>query len=250
MIKNIKRPDEIRRIRASACIVAEALDLAETLVAPGVRTGDIDRQIAELIRSRGAVPSFLGYHDYPASTCISINEQVVHGIPGDLILKDGDIVGVDVGVYLDGYHGDGARTFPVGAITPEAARLLTVTREALMAGIAAIRPDVRLGAVSHAVQAYAEGQGFSVVRDLVGHGIGRELHEEPQVPNFGPADAGPTLVAGMVLAIEPMVNEGGWEVYTLPDQWTVVTRDGKLSAHFEHTVAVMPEGADILSRLD
>jgi methionyl aminopeptidase len=245
----LKRTDEIEKIRASSRIVAEALDLAGNLVAPGVRTGDIDRKVAEMIRAEGAVPSFLGYHDYPASTCISVNEQVVHGIPGDRVLQEGDIVGVDVGVYLDGYHGDAARTFPVGRVDAEAARLMRVTQEALMAGIGAIRPNVRLGAISHAVQVQAERNGFAVVRDLVGHGIGRKLHEEPQVPNFGPADAGPVLREGMALAIEPMVNQGGWEVITLGDAWTVVTRDGKLSAHFEHTVVVNSQGAEILTRL-
>jgi methionyl aminopeptidase len=245
----IRRPDEIEKIRASGRIVAEALELARDLVKPGARTGDIDRKIADLIRARGAVPSFLGYHDYPASTCISINEQVVHGIPGDRRLQEGDIVGVDVGACLNGFHGDAARTFPVGQVDAEAERLLRVTQEALMAGIGAVRSDVRLGVISHAVQAHAEANGFSVVRDLVGHGIGRKLHEEPQVPNFGPIESGPVLREGMALAIEPMVNQGGWEVYTLGDDWTVRTRDGKLSAHFEHTVVVTSEGAEILTRL-
>jgi methionyl aminopeptidase len=244
----VRRPEEIAKIRESARIVAEALDLAESLVAPGVRTADIDHKIHELIRAKGATPSFLGYHGYPASTCISVNEQVVHGIPGDRVLREGDIVGVDIGAFLDGWHGDGARTFAVGAIDEEARRLLVVTQEALAAGIAAIRPDVRLGVISHAVQSRAESNGFSVVRDLVGHGIGRKMHEEPQVPNFGPAESGPVIREGMVLAIEPMVNQGGWEVSTLKDQWTVVTRDGKLSAHFEHTVAITADGAEILTR--
>jgi len=245
----VRSPEDIRKIRASSRIVAEALELAEVLVAPGVRTADLDRRIADLIRSRGAVPSFLGYHDYPASTCISINEQVVHGIPGDRVLNEGDIVGVDVGAYLDGFHGDAARTFPVGKVDEEARRLLRVTQEALLAGIGAIRVDARLGAISHAVQAHAEGHGCSVVRDLVGHGIGRKLHEDPQVPNFGPVESGPVLRDGMTLAIEPMVNEGVYEVNTLSDGWTVVTRDGKRSAHFEHTVVVMPDGAEVLTRL-
>jgi methionyl aminopeptidase len=246
---HVRTPEEIQKIRESARIVAEALDLAESLIAPGVRTREIDRKIEELIRDRGAVPSFLGYHDYPASTCISINEQVVHGIPGARELREGDIVGVDVGAFKNGFHGDGARTFAVGEVDPEAVRLLRVTYESLMAGIAAIRVGERLGVISHAVQSYAEGQGFSVVRDLVGHGIGRKLHEEPQVPNFGPRDSGVVLREGMALAIEPMVNQGKWEVQTLDDQWTVVTRDHKLSAHFEHTVVVTTEGAEILSRL-
>lgn len=244
----LKRPEEIEKIRESARIVAQALEFAGTLVRPGVTTGEIDRKIAELIRGAGGVPSFLGYHGYPASTCISVNEQVVHGIPGDRVLRDGDIVGVDVGVYKNEYHGDAARSFAVGTVSAEAARLLRVAEEALDRGIAAIRPGARLGAISHAVQSWVEENGFSVVRDLVGHGIGRKLHEDPQVPNFGPAESGPVLRAGAVLAIEPMVNQGTWEVRTLEDHWTVVTKDGRLSAHFEHTVAVTPDGPMILSR--
>jgi methionyl aminopeptidase len=244
-----KRPDEVEKIRASARIVAEALELAGDVVVPGVTTGEIDARIEELIRDRGAVPSFKGYRGYPAATCISVNEVVVHGIPGQRRLEEGDIVGIDVGVYLDRYHGDGARTFPVGAVSAEALRLLAVAQEALHAGIGAIRSGGRLGAVSHAVQTHAEANGFSVVRDLVGHGIGLNLHEEPQVPNFGPAASGPLLRPGMVLAIEPMVNAGTWEVKTEADRWTVVTLDGKLSAHFEHTVVVTESGPEILSRL-
>ncbi len=244
-----RKREEIEMIRESARIVAEALDLARSMVVPGVRTKDIDLKVAELIRERGAVPSFLGYHDYPASVCVSINEQVVHGIPGDRTLREGEIVSVDIGACKAGWHGDAARTFPVGQVDPEGLRLLRVTEEALAAGIQAARPGEPLGAISSAVQAYAEKNGYSVVRDLVGHGIGRKLHEEPQVPNFGPRNSGPVLREGMVLAIEPMINQGGWEVYTLEDDWTVVTRDGKLSAHFEHTVAVTASGPEILSRL-
>jgi methionyl aminopeptidase len=245
----LKGPVEVEKIRASARIVAEALELAGTLVAPGVSTAEIDARIEELIRDRRALPSFKGYRGYPAATCISVNEVVVHGIPGPRRLEEGDIVGIDVGACLDRYHGDGAYTFPVGRVTPEAERLLAVAQEALLAGIAAVRPGGRLGAVSNAIQTHAEANGFSVVRDLVGHGIGVNLHEDPQVPNFGPATAGPLLKAGMVLAIEPMVNAGGWEVRTEADRWTVVTLDGKLSAHFEHTIAITPDGPEILSRL-
>jgi len=244
----LKEPDEIGKIRAASRIVVEALDLAATLVAPGVSTKTIDSAVEELIRSRGAVPSFLGYHDYPASTCLSINDEVVHGIPGDRVLREGDIISVDVGAYHNGYHGDSARTFAVGQVPETALRLMKATQEALAAGIAAARAGSRLGAISNAVQTAAERQGFSVVRDLVGHGIGRKLHEDPQVPNYGPRESGPVLRAGMVLAIEPMINEGGWEVRTLPDKWTVVTRDGKLSAHFEHTIAVTEGDAEILTR--
>jgi len=243
----IKRPDEVDRIRKSSRIVVEALDLAGSMVAPGVTTREIDQAVERLIRERGAVPSFLGYHDYPASTCLSVNEVVVHGIPGDQVLQEGDIIGVDIGAYLDGYHGDSARTYPVGKVSEAAQRLLAATREALLAGIGAARAGVRLGEISHAVQSTAERHGFSVVRDLVGHGIGRKLHEEPQVPNYGSRESGPMLREGMVLAIEPMVNQGGWEVRTLPDNWTVVTRDGALSAHFEHTVVVTAQGAEILT---
>jgi len=243
----IRRPEEIEKIRESARIVARALDLARDLALPGQTRKEIDRRVEMLIRDCGAEPSFLGYRDYPASTCISVNQQVVHGIPDGTRLQEGDIVSVDVGAFKDGYHGDAARTFAVGRVSPEAEKLLKVTREALHAGIEQILPQRRLGVVSHAIQAYAEGQGFSVVRDLVGHGIGRKMHEEPQVPNFGSPEAGPLLREGMVLAIEPMVNQGGWEVYTLEDQWTVVTRDGKLSAHFEHTVVVTAHGPEILS---
>lgn len=244
---HIRRPEEIERIGESCRIVADALDLAASMVAPGVLTRDIDRKLEELIRDRGAEPSFLGYRGFPASTCISINEQVVHGIPGDRELLEGDIVGIDVGAFRNGYHGDSARTFGVGAVSDEAVKLLRVTQGALMAGIGEAKPGTRLGAVSNAVQRHAEEAGFSVVRDLVGHGIGRKLHEEPQIPNHGPPGAGPLLREGMVLAIEPMVNLGGWEVRVLEDEWTVVTLDGLLSAHFEHTIVVMREGARILT---
>lgn len=246
----LRRPDEIELIRESARIVAEALALAGGMARPGVTTREIDARVEELIRRRGGIPSFLGYHDYPAATCISVNEQVVHGIPSDRTLQEGDIVGIDVGVLKNEFHGDAARTFAVGTVDAESERLLRVTEEALLRGIAAIRAGCRVGAISHAIQSHVETEGFSVVRELVGHGVGRRLHEEPQVPNFGPPEAGPVLRAGMVLAIEPMVNAGGWEVETLPDRWTVVTRDRKRSAHFEHTVAVTKDGAEILSRLE
>ncbi len=244
---HIRRPEEIERIGESCRIVAEALDLAASMAVPGALTGDIDRKLEDLIRDRGAEPSFLGYRGYPASTCISVNEQVVHGIPGDRELIEGDIVGIDVGACKSGYHGDSARTFGVGTISDVAARLLRVTLEALLAGIGAARPGARLGAISNAVQSRAEEAGFSVVRDLVGHGIGRKLHEEPQIPNYGPADAGPILREGMVLAIEPMVNSGAYAVRVMEDEWTVVTFDGSLSAHFEHTIVVTREGARILT---
>jgi methionyl aminopeptidase len=224
--------------------------LAESKVRPGLTARELDEAIEGLIRSRGAQPSFKGYYGYPASSCISINEQVVHGIPGDRALQEGDIVGVDIGAYLEGYHGDGARTFAVGTVKPEAQKLMAVTRECLELAIQQARPGNRIGDISSVIQQHAEKHGFSVVRALVGHGIGRALHEEPQVPNYGNPGAGPKLRPGMVIAIEPMVNMGGYEVYTLEDEWTVVTRDHTLSAHFEHTVAITEDGPIVLTVTD
>jgi methionyl aminopeptidase len=243
----IKRPVEIEKIGNAAAIVAESLDLVEEMIRPGITTGEIDRAVEELIRSRGAQPSFKGYYGYPASTCVSVNEEVVHGIPGDRVLDEGDIVGVDVGAYLDTYHGDGARTFAVGDVTDEARRLMQVTRECLEKAIAKAHPGNRIGDISGAVQRHAEANGFGVVRQLVGHGIGHALHEDPQVPNYVSGHPGPVLRPGMVIAIEPMINLGTFEVYTLADEWTVVTRDHKLSAHFEHTVAITGDGPVILT---
>jgi methionyl aminopeptidase len=227
--------------------VADALDLVGRILRPGVTTGELDAAVEELIRSWGATPSFKGYFGYPASICVSINEQVVHGIPDDRAIKDGDIVSVDIGAYLDGYHGDGARTFAVGDIPEGARKLMRVTRECLEMGIEQAQPGNRIGDISAAVQRHAEENGFGVVRQLVGHGIGQSLHEDPQVPNFGLPGQGPKIRAGMVLAIEPMINEGSFEVYTLADEWTVVTRDHKLSAHFEHTVAITDGGPVVLT---
>jgi methionyl aminopeptidase len=238
---------EIQGIRAAAEIVADTLRLLEREVAPGVTTGDLDRVAEAYIRSRGGRPAFKGYRGFPASICPSVNEEVVHAIPGDRTLREGDIIGIDVGVEKDGFFGDAAISVPVGTVSPEALRLLEVTRAALEKGIEQARAGRRVGDISHAIQAYAEEHGFSVVRALVGHGIGREMHEEPQVPNYGPPGRGPRLMAGQVLAIEPMVNAGGPEVVTRPDGWTVVTKDGRLSAHFEHTVAVGADGPEILS---
>jgi methionyl aminopeptidase len=243
----IRSADEIARIRESSEIVAEALDLAGSLVAPGVATKDLDREVEALILRRGGVPSFKGYRGFPASICASVNDEVVHGIPSDRRLAAGDIVSVDVGVLKNGYHGDAARTFAVGPASAEAERLMTATREALERGLAAARAGNRVGDISHAVQSHVEANGMSVVRALVGHGIGRQMHEEPPVPNFGRPGTGPGIRAGMVFAIEPMVNAGGWEVVTLEDGWTIVTRDHSLSAHFEHTVAVTGDGPVVLS---
>ena len=238
---------EIRGIRAAAEIVADTLRLLEREVAPGVTTGDLDRVAEAYIRSRGGRPAFKGYRGFPASICPSVNEEVVHAIPGDRTLREGDIIGIDVGVEKDGFFGDAAISVPVGTVSAEARQLLEVTRAALEKGIEQARAGRRVGDISHAIQSYAEEHGFSVVRALVGHGIGREMHEEPQVPNYGPPGRGPRLMAGQVLAIEPMVNAGGPDVVTRPDGWTVVTKDGRLSAHFEHTVAVGADGPEILS---
>lgn len=243
----VRKPVEIEKIKRSAAIVAKALDLAESLIRPGMRTAELDRAIEELIRSEGAEPSFKGYYGYPASSCISVNEQVVHGIPGDRELAEGDIVGIDIGAYREGYHGDGARTLAVGRILDHAHRLMEVTKECLQRGIEQAKAGNHVGDISAAIQEHAEANGFGVVRQLVGHGIGRALHEEPQVPNFGERGRGARLRAGMVLAIEPMINEGTHEVFTLEDEWTVVTRDRRLSAHFEHTVAITEDGPMVLT---
>jgi methionyl aminopeptidase len=239
--------EEIDKLRKAGQLVARTLRELGRAVRPGVTTSELDQLAESFIRDHGARPAFKGYRGFPASICPSVNDEVVHGIPGSRVLLAGDIVGMDVGVELDGYYGDAALTFPVGEVSDEARRLLEVTRESLMRGIAQARAGNRVGDISSAVQVYVEGHGYSVVRALVGHGIGREMHEEPAVPNFGPAGRGPRLMTGLVLAIEPMVNIGGFEVVTRSDGWTVATKDGTLSAHFEHTVAVGPEGPEILS---
>ena len=244
---NIRTEEEIGLLRVSARLVAGALGLAESLVRPGVTTGELDSEIETYIRDHGATPEFKGFHGYPAAICASVNEEVVHGIPGDRRLNEGDIVGIDVGVRKDGYVGDGARTFAVGEVSDEARRIMEVTLRSLKVGLAEVSDGVHLSDVSHAIQQTAETEGFSVVRELAGHGVGTELHEPPEIPNFGPAGHGPVLRCGMVLAFEPMINVGGPEVRTLPDGWTVVTADGGLSAHFEHTVAVTGNGVDILT---
>lgn len=227
--------------------MAQALQRLKEAIRPGVTTGELDRLAEDFIRRHGGMPAFKGYRGYPASLCVSVNEEVVHGIPGDRKLREGDIVSLDLGVVMEGYYGDAAITVPVGEISEEARRLLKVTEEALYKGIEQARPGKRLSDISYAIQKHVEGAGFSVVRDFVGHGIGRELHEDPQVPNFGPPNQGPRLQPGMVLAIEPMVNTGTWKVRILENQWTVVTEDGGLSAHFEHTVAITEKGPEILT---
>jgi methionyl aminopeptidase len=240
---------EIALIRAACLVVHEVLAEVAAAAAPGVSTGELDRLAARATAARGAKPAFLGYHGYPAVLCISVNDEVVHGIPSDRrVLREGDVVGLDFGVSLAGYFGDAARTVPVGRVSAEAARLLAIGEEALRRAVAAATPDARLGDIGFAVQQYVEAEGCSVVRDFVGHGIGRKLHEPPQVPNYGAPGTGLRLRPGMVLAIEPMVNAGGSEVRTLDDGWTAVTVDGSLSAHFEHTVALTEDGPVVLSQ--
>lgn len=243
----LKSPAEVDKMRRPGEIVGGAHRLVRERIRAGMTTAELDQLVEEYIRSQGGVPAFKGYRGYPASVCASVNDEVVHGIPGSRVLQDGDIVGVDIGVKAGGFYSDAAQTIPVGTISAEARRLLDVTREALHRGIEQARVGNRVGDVSHAVQTCVEKAGFSVVRSLVGHGIGRSMHEDPQVPNFGSPGKGPELKAGMALAIEPMVNVGGREVEVLEDAWTVVTADGSLSAHFEHTVAILDDGPEILT---
>ena len=245
----IKNDKEINLMREAGKIVAETLLLIEEKVRPGITTAELDRIAEEFITKHGARPSFKGLYDFPASLCISVNEQVVHGIPGGYALKDGDIISVDCGAYLNGFHGDAARTFGVGNISEEARRLIEVTKESFFKGIEYAKVGNKLGDVSHEIQSYVEAAGFSVVRDFVGHGIGANVHEDPNVPNFGKAGIGPDLVKGMVLAIEPMINAGRYQVKTLADGWTIVTVDGKKSAHYEHTIAITNDEPIILSSL-
>jgi methionyl aminopeptidase len=243
----LKSPPEIDLMRRAGEIVYGCLEIGRKRIRPGLTPLELDREIDEYIRGQGATPSFKGYLGYPASTCISVNEEVVHGIPGGRPFATGDIVGLDVGAIWRGYHADAARTFAVGAIPADARRLLTVTREALQKGIEQARVGNRLSDISHAIQEHAEAAGFSVVRNLVGHGIGQELHEKPQVPNYGPPGMGLRLKAGLVLALEPMVNVGTADVYTKADRWTIVTADGSLSAHYEQTVAITEDGPEVLT---
>jgi len=243
----IKTPAEVAKMRKAGRVVAQAFEILAEMIRPGVRTLDLDRAVEEFFKKVGAVPSFKGYHGFPASICASVNEVVVHGIPGELMLVEGDIIGIDIGAIVEGYHGDAARTFAVGQISEEAQRLLTVTREALNRGIQQAVVGNRMSDISHAIQSHAEAAGFSVVRDFVGHGIGRNMHEAPQVPNYGEPGRGVRLKSGMTLAIEPMVNTGGYNVEILADDWTVVTVDGTLSAHFEHTVAITEHGPEVLT---
>lgn len=242
-----KTNDQLNLMRLSGKIVAETLLLIEEKVRPGITTAELDRIAEEFITKCGAKPSFKGLYGFPASLCISVNEQVVHGIPGGYVLKDGDIISVDCGALLNGYHGDAARTFGVGAISPEASKLIEVTRDSFFKGIEHAKVGNRLTDISHAIQNYVEASGFSVVKDFVGHGIGRQLHEDPDVPNYGLPNKGPKLTEGMTLAIEPIVNIGKANVVTLKDKWTCVTRDGSLSAHYENTIVILPDGPEILT---
>lgn len=234
-------------MRRAGRVVAEVLDMVEETIDPGMTTGRLDMLIEDFIRSRGAIPGFKNYQGFPASACISINDEVVHGIPGKRVIMEGDIVSVDVGSIVDGFYGDSARTYAIGEVSEEKLRLLENTQKSLVAGIDKARKGNKLGEISAAVQAVAEAEGYGVVRQLVGHGIGRNMHEEPQVPNFGSPNDGPVLKIGMVLAIEPMINLGTYQVKTLPDGWTIVTADGKASAHYEHTIAITDDGPDILT---
>jgi methionyl aminopeptidase len=243
----IKNNKEIDLMRTAGKIVAETLLLVEEKVRPGITTAELDSIAEEFITKHGAKPSFKGLYGFPASLCISVNEQVVHGIPGGYVLKDGDIISVDCGANINGFHGDAARTFGVGNISEEARKLINVTKESFFKGIEYAKVGNRLTDISHEIQSYVEASGFSVVRDFVGHGIGRVVHEDPEIPNYGRPGRGPKLVEGMALAIEPMVNVGNYKVKTLSDDWTVVTSDGSLSAHYENTIVILPDGPEILT---
>ena len=245
----LKTGRELKVMREACRISAEALRLAGNAVQPGVTTAEIDRIAEKYILSQGAVPNFKNYQGYPATACISINNEVIHGIPSKKrVLKSGDIVSIDLGAKFDGYHGDNAATFACGEISKEAKRLMDTTRESLYEGIAAAVSGGRLGDIGHAIQQYVEQRGYSVVRQFVGHGVGTQLHEAPEVPNYGIPGRGIRLMSGMTLAIEPMVNAGHYDVKVMPDGWTVLTKDGSLSAHFEHTIVITPDGPQILTK--
>lgn len=244
----IKSAKQVEKMRKACQITKEALELIEKNIRPGVSTKQLDKIAHDFIISKGAKPNFLNYNGFPASICASVNDEVVHGIPDkNTILKEGDIISVDMGTVLDGWHSDAARTFPVGKISDEAQKLVDVTKECFYEGIKYLKHGAKLGDVSAAIQQHAEKHGYGVVRDLVGHGVGQSLHEDPSVPNFGKAGHGVKLAAGMTLAIEPMINEGTYKVELLDNDWTVVTADGKLSAHYENTVLVTKDGCEILT---
>jgi methionyl aminopeptidase len=243
----IKSHNEIALMKKAGRIVGETLLLLEEEVKPGLTTADLDRMAEEFITKHGAKPSFKGLYGFPSTLCISVNEQVIHGFPGAYVLKEGDIVSIDCGAFLDGFHGDAARTFPVGNISVNAQKLIDITKESFFQGIKFAKEGNKLSDISYGIQSYVEAAGFSVVRDFVGHGIGRKVHEDPNVPNFGKSGKGPKLLEGMVLAIEPMINAGTHKVKTLKDGWTVVTADSSLSAHYENTVAILSDGPEILT---
>ena len=243
----IKNDREISMMRRACRITAAARALAGEMVRPGVTTKEIDKAVHDFIVSQGATPSFLNYYGYPASTCISVNQTVIHGIPDNRVLQEGDIVSIDVGAYIGGFHGDCAATFACGEISPEAQKLIDVTKQSFFEGIKFARQGCRVSDIGSAVQAYVESNGFSVVRDFIGHGVGAELHESPEVPNFGRPGRGPRLIKGMTLAVEPMVNMGAYGVKVLSDGWTVKTTDGKLSAHYENTVLITDGEPEILT---
>ncbi len=247
MAIHIKSADEISLMREAAEILIEAHDLVAAHIKEGITTKELDTIAEKFIRSKDAYPSFLNYHGYPGSACISINDEVVHGIPGERKLQEGDIVSVDLGVYYKGYHSDAARTYPVGTVDAAKLNLIKVTEECFFEGLKYAKPGNHLSDISLAIQRHAEAHGYGVVRDLVGHGIGKQLHEEPQVPNYKTPGRGPKLQKGMVLAIEPMINMGTWQVRVLEDDWTFVTRDGSVSAHYENTVVITDDIPEILT---
>ncbi|OZI13193.1 type I methionyl aminopeptidase [Bacillaceae bacterium SAS-127] len=243
-----KTPREIEIMREAGRIVALTHKELQKHISPGIKTKELDEIAEKFIKQHDAIPSFKGYNGFRGSVCASVNEELVHGIPGDRVLKEGDIISLDIGANYRGYHGDSAWTYPVGLIAPETQKLLEVTEDSLFIGLKEAKPGERLSNISHAIQTYVESKGFSIVREYVGHGIGQNLHEDPQIPHYGPPGKGPTLKPGMVLAIEPMVNAGSRYVKTLGDNWTVVTQDGKMCAHFEHTVAITESGFEILTK--
>ncbi|SFS84375.1 type I methionyl aminopeptidase [Marininema halotolerans] len=243
----LKSNQELEHMRAAGRIVAQTHELLKDAIRPGITTKELDRIAENFIVKNKAIPSFKGYNGFKGSVCTSVNEELVHGIPGDRRLNDGDIISIDIGACLNGYHGDSAWTYPVGQVSETASRLLEVTEESLYKGLAEAKPGNRIGDISHAVQLLAENAGFSIVREYVGHGIGQELHEEPSIPNYGLPGKGPRLKPGMTLAVEPMVNVGTRYVRTLADNWTVVTQDGSLCAHFEHTIAITEDGHEVLT---
>ena len=243
----LKTSKELAKMKRAGSISAQALQVGGAAVRPGVTTGEIDRAVRSFIQSKGAIPSFLGYGGFPGSACVSVNDEIIHGIPGGRVIQEGDIVSIDVGAIVDGYHGDNAATCAAGRVSDAAQKLMDATRESLLAAIAVAKPGARLGDIGYAVQSYVEALGYGVVREYVGHGIGTEMHEEPEVPNYGRPGHGVRLVPGMVIAIEPMITEGSPALHVLDNDWTVVTNDHKLAAHFEHTVAITESGPVILT---